>query len=405
MNDTYTQIWNRVLLRCPAVSSFLAKDWVTNAFRRLAERRRWSWLIKYGQFVVPAIYNTGTVTVTLQSTTVTGAGTAWTNAMVGRQFRLGNATPIYTIAQVNSATSLDLDNPYGSATQSAIGYQIYQCYFTPPTDFHAFMTVWDPAMNWQLWRNIQQGELNTWDAQRSNLGQAYCVASFDYTTDRLGIVAAVNQSSGSGPDPVSTGTFTAPANAIFTVECTLGGITGTATFKWKKNEGSYTSGVLTDSVAQALQDGVQIYWPTAQTYVLGDIWVIQCTATQSAGLPRYEIWPHQTAAYVYPFLYEARAQDLQDTNAVLPRYVRGDVLLEMALAESARWPGPSPDKPSPYFNLKLAEMHDVRAEKLIMELERQDDETYEQDMMYQLPLGYPYATPLGDASWLQSHAI
>lgn len=405
MNDTYREIWNRVLLRCPAVSSYLARDWVTNAFRRLGERRRWSWLVKYGQFIAPAVYNTGTVTVTLQSTTVTGVGTTWTQAMVGRQFRIGTATPIYTIAQVNSATSLDLDSVWGGATTAAVTYQIYQCYFTPPTDFHAFITVWDPAMNWQLWRNIQQQELNTWDAQRSNTGQAYCVASYDYTGTTVGIVAAVNQSSGSGPDPASTGSYTGPANAVFTVECTLGGITGVATFRWKKNEGSYTSGVTTDSVAQDLQDGVQIYWPTAQTYVIGDIWVIGATATRSAGLPRYELWPHQTAAYVYPFMYESRPVDLQDTNAVLPRFIRGDVLLEMALAESARWPGPSTDKPSPYFNLKLADMHDARAERMIMELERQDDETYEQDLSYQSPLGFPFATPLGDSAWLQSHAI
>lgn len=404
--DTYLQIWSRVLLRCPAASSFLAQDWVNNAFRRIGERRRWSWLLKYGQFLAPAIYTTGTVDVTRSSTTITGTATTWTQAMVGRQFRIPASTPIYTITQVTSATSIEIDTAWGGATATGVGYQIYQCYFTPPDDFHSFLSVWDPAMNWQLWRNIQQGELNAWDAQRSNTGQVYCVASFDYTQTRVGIVAPVVQSIGTGPDPVSTGTYTAPTSAIFTVECTLGGTTTTATYKWKKDGGSYTTGVVTSATAQTLQDGTQVYWPLAQTYVIGDTWEIAVTPTQSAGLPRYELWPHQTAQYVYPFLYEARPVDLSDTNAVLPRYIRGDVLVEMALAMAAEWPGPSADKPNPYYDLRLAAMHTARAEQMIMELERQDDEVYEQDLTYSFAtLGWPFATPLGDSAWLQSHAI
>jgi hypothetical protein len=192
---------------------------------------------------------------------------------------------------------------------------------------------------------------------------------------------------------------------LFTVQVTFSGGTGTATYQWRKGSGAWTTGIVTDSNPQDLQDGVQVYWPTTGTYTAGDSFVIQATATPSAGLPRYEIWPHQTGAYVYPFIYEARATDLGDPNAVLPRYIRGDVLLEMALAEAARWPGPSPDKPNVYLSPVLGQIHLQRAERMIMELERQDDEVYEQDVGFQLPLGFPYATPLGDASWLQSHSI
>ncbi len=306
MADTFQQIWNKVLLRCPAASSFLARDWVNNAFRQVAERRRWSWLVKYSQFLVPALYNTGTVTLTRGAVGVTGSGTTFTAAMVGRQFRIGTGTPIYTIATYVNATSITLDSAWGGDSVAASSYQIYQCYFTPPSDFHAFISVYDPAMNWQLWRNIQQGELNLWDAQRSNVGQAYCVASYDY---------------GSGI------------------------------------------------------------------------------------IPRYELWPHQQAQYVYPFLYEARAVDIQDSGATLPTFIRGDVLLEMALAEAARWPGPSLDKVNPYRSDKLAMMHEARAERMVLQLELQDDNTYEDDLTYQAALGYPMATPLGDSAWLQSHAI
>src|SRR5262249_38628640 len=152
-----------------------------NAFRQIAERRRWSWLIKFGQFIAPPVYSVGRVNCLRYSTTVTGIGTDWDQSLVGRQFRVGLAAPIYTISTVTNATTMDLDAVWGPLDVSNVGYEIYQCFFTPPEDFHALMTVWDPAMNWQLWRHIQQQELNTWDAQRASRGQAYCVAHRDYS--------------------------------------------------------------------------------------------------------------------------------------------------------------------------------------------------------------------------------
>lgn len=400
--DTFDDVWGKVLLRVPGAGSLLARDWVTNAFRRVAERRRWSWLIKYGQFVVPAVYNTGTVTVTRFATTVTGLGTTWTTDMVGRQFRIGTATPIYTIADVTSTTTLELDAAWGSTTTSGTTYEIYQCFFTPPSDFHAFICLWDPSFNWQLSLNYSQQELNAWDAQRANSGQAYLLASRDYSKSSTGTLTALTQATGTGPDPVITGTYTGATDAIFTIECTTGGAALTAVFRWKKADGSWTSGVTTDTLAQDLQEGVQIYWPDTVVYVDGDVWVTQARVVNSVGLPRYELWPHNKANYVYPFLYESRATDLQDTGAVLPRYIRGDVLLEMALAEASEWPGAGADRPNPYFNMQLALMKRKAAETMIMELERADDEVFMTNAFYQ-PVAYPYA-PFPDSAWLQRHA-
>lgn len=308
--DTYSKIWGGVLLRCPLAGSFLARDWVSNAFRRLAERRRWSWLMKRGQFLAPADYVTGTVTVTRGSTTVTGAGTAWTAPMVDRQFRIGS-NPIYTISSINvGAQTLVLDQPWGGSSGAGLSHEIYQCYFVVPSDFHALVSVYDPKLNWRLYTQFTQQELNTWDSQRAMRGQSYMAAALDY------------------------------------------------------------------------------YTPSGTT----------------VPLPRYELYPHQTAEYVYPFMYEIRATDLQDSGAVLPRYVRGDVLLEMALAEAARWPGPSEERKNPYFSVQLASMHDKHAEFMIMEMERRDDDVFEDDVSYMQPTGFPYV-PFLDAAWLQRHAL
>lgn len=79
-------------------------------------------------------YATGTVTVTNGSTGVTGAGTAWTNNMVGMWLNVPLTTSNttsgdnqwYQISSVPSATALVLNNEYqgGTATSTSGGYTI-----------------------------------------------------------------------------------------------------------------------------------------------------------------------------------------------------------------------------------------------------------------------------------------
>jgi hypothetical protein len=403
--DTYAQIWQRVQSHCPMAGPLLAQRWTVDSFRRIAERRRWSWLLKRGQFIFPSAYETGTVTVTQNSAVVSGSGTAWTPQMAGRQFRTGVTSPIYTILQVNSATSLTLDDVWGPPSASGVTYSIYQAYVTPPSDFHAFVSLWDPNYAWQLRLNVTQAELNSWDPQRANAGQAWLAASFDYSNSVTGTVKAPIQIVGSGPSPAIAGsaTYSGPADAIFTVTITAGGASGTAVFKWSKDGSAYTTGVVTDpnGGAQALQDGVQIYFPTGQTYVSGDTWVIRTYVTNAPGVPRYEIWPHVKMNYVLPFLYEARCADLDQPGAVVPAFIRGDVIMNGALEMAARWPGPSVDEPNPYYDLNLASQWHAINERDIGELERQDNETYESMTSYATNLAY--APFFYDAKFIQNH--
>ena len=400
--DTYEDIWRRVILHCPAAGNFRAKSWVNHAFRRLAENRRWSWLIKYGEFIMPAVYKTGTVTVTLGDQTVAGSGTAWTADMAGRQFRIGNTTPIYTILRVDSAISMELDRVWGSATGSAQTYEIYRAFVTVPEDFKSFQAIWDPANNWRLHLHYTQDELNLWDAQRANSGDSYVVAARDYSRSYAGTIEDVLQVRGTDPAPVvSPGNFTGPNNAVFTVEVTTGGATVTAVFQWKKDSGAYTTGVTTAATAQALSDGVSIYWPTGETYVSGDTFIVRTEAQDQAGLPRYEMYPHKKSEYVYPFLYETKPDDLEDENAVVPRYIRGDVLLEEALSRAAMWPGTN-DEPNPYYDLALAGRHERRAREMREELEVSDDSIYLSDLSYVQAMDAA-PVPWGDSAWLQRH--
>ena len=74
-----------------------------------------------------ADYVTGTVTVTNGDATVTGAGVAFTAAMVGRHFRpttLNSDALWYKIDTYTDASNLELENVYGGTTTAGLSYTI-----------------------------------------------------------------------------------------------------------------------------------------------------------------------------------------------------------------------------------------------------------------------------------------
>jgi len=311
--DTWPDIWNRVLLRAPDVGPLIAQDFVRNAFRRVAEKRRWSWLIKFSQFISPNVYSTGTANVTQGSAVISGNGTAWTSAtpsLLFQQFRVGVTSPIYTIIEVTDDTHLVIDSAFGGVTQSAVSYQVYTCFFPTPTDYFAMLTLWDPQNNWQLNPNVKQEELNAIDAQRANFGQAYVVSYRDTSIEYSG----------------------------------------------------YTGG---------------------------------------PGVPRMELWPHAPSR-TYPFLYESRHPDLNDTGATLPRFIRGDVLLEGALTEAA-FTKKIGTRDNTYYDPIAGRYHDQKYMEMVAELERQDDEVDMQDLIRSYGVPSAFAVPWGDSYWLQTH--
>lgn len=143
---------------------------------------------------------------------------------------------------------------------------------------------------------------------------------------------------------------------------------------------------------------------TGTAYVVASLYYD--SGVNTPPLPMFEIWPHQRAQYVYPLIYVSRPPDLSDPGATLPRYIRGDVLLESALAQCARWPGPARDAANPYFNLATATMHDRRYAEMVRQLEVTDDNIMENDVYYMSLSAMPFASiPYGDARFLQSHDI
>lgn len=413
MPDTYTTIWNRLLLRAPSIGAALSQDLTRDVFNQLMERREWSWLMKSGSFFPSIFYQTGSVSISPNGQLVTGTGTAWTVNMTGSQFRPG-APPsnysTYTILQVLSPTLILIDQPWSGPPISQSGYQIFQCYFTVPSDFNYFYSIINPTANYRLYHNLQQSTLDMADPQRVQTGIVFAAAFYDYTQNFSGSILPSLQVAGTQGDPAPVSStslgFSYPSNSTYIVQITTGGAPGGAlVFAWAQDAGSFTTNVgVPDNNALNLSNGVQVYFPQA-TYVQGDVFIINCVSQATTGLPRYELWPRPVnCPFQYPYQYAAKLPALSDENPALPYLIaqRGDVLLEMALASCARYPGTDTAR-NPYYDLSLAVQHETRSERMIYELEKKDDDLAIKDLTWQ---NLDYAPcPFMDGSWLQRHAI
>jgi hypothetical protein len=156
----------------------MAKLLIQNSYRRMIDERQFYGTLVKGVVNVPNAYTTGTVTVTQGSPDVTGVGTNWTNAMIGQQFRIGFSTPIATIANVLTPTSLVLDLPWGLGTQSNLGYQIFQNIVSFGANIKRLLDVANQIQGYRLALNIPQTVLYAYDTWRTNMGWTILVANF-----------------------------------------------------------------------------------------------------------------------------------------------------------------------------------------------------------------------------------
>ncbi len=88
-------------------------------------------------------YTTGTITATAGSTTITGSGTTFTSAMVGRWFTVTDTSARgqgywYRVGTYTSATSIALETGWAGSTAAALTYRIGE---TPeiPEEGHAIL--------------------------------------------------------------------------------------------------------------------------------------------------------------------------------------------------------------------------------------------------------------------------
>lgn len=183
--NTFQEMSRSLRLYVPQLPITLAEQFIRDRYRRILDRRDWAATRRESQFLLNAQKDAGTVAFTRGSTTITGTGTSFDSGDVGRQFKAGTGSPVYTITAVDAGLqTLTLNMPIGVASGTGLTYRIVDAYLTPPSDFLKFVVVADPLQGWRLRHWITSAELMSMDPQRTFFGQPYILADrmFDVAT-------------------------------------------------------------------------------------------------------------------------------------------------------------------------------------------------------------------------------
>jgi hypothetical protein len=184
VSETFDGLARKLLLRVPKLGPFIARDLIAKSFDDVKDFFSWSWRLKRSQLTVPNVYSTGLATVTYGSNTVTLTGAGVVDAThVGRQFRVGVASPILTITDFNSgANTYTLSEVWMGSSGTGQAFKVYQAYITMPSDFQSFWSVVDPSTYWAIQTtDVSLESLDARDPQRNVVGSpAQVLVPYDY---------------------------------------------------------------------------------------------------------------------------------------------------------------------------------------------------------------------------------
>lgn len=143
----------------------------------MANYFEWDFLRREGTASLVGIYDTGTVDINVGATTVTGTGTTFTSAMVGRKIKFDDNDEIYTIDAFNSATSIDITPAlYGGSNIDDGSFQIYQDVYALADDYGA-MTV-EPGM----YQSVSGGTQNLIWLDEEEWNERFTTTPSDFAT-------------------------------------------------------------------------------------------------------------------------------------------------------------------------------------------------------------------------------
>jgi hypothetical protein len=161
MSQTFGDTWRTVRLYVPTAPTFLVREWVNVAWKRVAKARHWTFLRGETRLTIQALRVVSPVTVTQGSPTVISAG-LFVAGDAGRQFRLGSM-PMYTIQTFTDANTIQLDIPYGEDSSASAAASIFDGFATLPADFESFRLIVDPYRQRRLAFWITEDQINLMD--------------------------------------------------------------------------------------------------------------------------------------------------------------------------------------------------------------------------------------------------
>lgn len=116
-------------------------EWVNSRYRYICGKGSWNWLIKDSIIQTTTEITTGTVTATLDSTTITFSN-APTPSVAGWFIQFSSSDDWYEIASHTAATtSAVLANAYLLTTSSTLTFKLRKVYYTLPTDLGKLLDI------------------------------------------------------------------------------------------------------------------------------------------------------------------------------------------------------------------------------------------------------------------------
>jgi len=155
----------------PSCSIPQIQNFLNDGVREVVGRRLWYGNLTRGQIVTSGMYSTGSVQVTLGSTSVQGIGTNWTQSINGTpitnmSLRVGYYAPIYNVIALDQTRQvLTIDLPWGNPSVTSTGYFLIQQYFSIP-NLKFFFSVRNLQLYYRLGTNYSQSFIDNYDPTR-----------------------------------------------------------------------------------------------------------------------------------------------------------------------------------------------------------------------------------------------
>ncbi len=172
--ETFAQIWNKVLLYAPGTPVPLAQQFVKNSYINARNAHDWNENFTEGEHTIAVEYGTGTATLTNGSSTVAVVGGTVTTDWINRQYSPGvnGYAPFYDISAVNTTNNTFTISPnYAGASITNASVFVAEFWVDFPSDLHALDDIRDSTRNWRLRRQYHQlNYLDRIDAKRTYSG-------------------------------------------------------------------------------------------------------------------------------------------------------------------------------------------------------------------------------------------
>jgi len=198
----------RLLLQTsvPGLSLDLCDEWLNERYKSVLSTTDWYGLKNHSVIQTVAAHQsaaTESVTLTVGSASVAGAGTNWTDpGVTGRMFFRPGDNVVYTVAALLSPMSLTLDRPYeGVAGNNApatvyagAAYTFMTDIYALPADARAPVTIINPVTANPM-GELTKDQLDFSAGTRATVGDPWVFAIFDDTSENLTLA-------GGAPAPV-----------------------------------------------------------------------------------------------------------------------------------------------------------------------------------------------------------